>query len=190
KIYKPTNNNLRTSSNTSRANQDNSLRIQRNTGYEGQRSGTVAGARDTVGSSMMQKSGIQCYNCKEYGHVASYHREKMLLCKQEEAGIQLNAEQADWRDDTDDESDNQELEAHYMYMAKLQQVSLDVDDSRPIFDKKPEQKVQNDDYYDVFAIDCQHTEQSEYVHNTYLIEQDAQNVLIESEDINYDSEQI
>nr|GFD42223.1 retrotransposon protein, putative, unclassified [Tanacetum cinerariifolium] len=47
---------------------------------------------------MVQKSGIQCYNCKEYGHVvrecqkpkrakdAAYHREKMLLCKQEEAG--------------------------------------------------------------------------------------------------------
>nr|GFD38260.1 hypothetical protein [Tanacetum cinerariifolium] len=47
----------------------------------------------------------------------------MLLCKQEEAGIQLNVEQADWRDDTDDELDDQELEAHYMYMAKLQQVS-------------------------------------------------------------------
>nr|GFD46036.1 hypothetical protein [Tanacetum cinerariifolium] len=41
-----------------------------NAGYEGQRSGTVAGARDTEGSSMVQKSGIQCYNCKEYGHVA------------------------------------------------------------------------------------------------------------------------
>nr|GFC90227.1 hypothetical protein [Tanacetum cinerariifolium] len=70
KIYKPTNNNLRTSSNTSRANQDNSPRIHRNAGYEGQRSGTVAGARDIVGSSMVHKSGIQCYNCKEYGHVA------------------------------------------------------------------------------------------------------------------------
>nr|GFD17694.1 hypothetical protein [Tanacetum cinerariifolium] len=70
KIYKPTNNNLRTSSNTSRANQDNSPRIHRNAGYEGQRSGTVAGARDTVGSSMVQKSGIQCYNFKEYGHIA------------------------------------------------------------------------------------------------------------------------
>nr|GFC80944.1 hypothetical protein [Tanacetum cinerariifolium] len=47
---------------------------------------------------------------------AAYHREKMLLCKQEEAGIQLNVEQADWKDDTDD----QELEVHYMDMAKLQ----------------------------------------------------------------------
>nr|GFD55530.1 hypothetical protein [Tanacetum cinerariifolium] len=93
--YKPTNNNLRTSSNTSRANQDNSPRILKNAGYEGQRSGTVAGAGDTIGSSMVHKSGIQCYNCKEYGHVArecqkpkrvkdaAYHREKMLLCKQE-----------------------------------------------------------------------------------------------------------
>nr|GFC23654.1 hypothetical protein [Tanacetum cinerariifolium] len=56
KIYKPTNNNLRTSSNTSRANQDNSPRIHRNVGYEGQRSGTVASARETVGSSMIDQN--------------------------------------------------------------------------------------------------------------------------------------
>nr|GFC10232.1 hypothetical protein [Tanacetum cinerariifolium] len=54
----------------------------------------------------------------------------------------------------------------------------------------PEQKVQNDDHYDVFAIKCQHTEQSESTHDTYLFEQDAQNVSIESVDMNYDSEQI
>nr|GFC92394.1 hypothetical protein [Tanacetum cinerariifolium] len=77
--------------------------------------GNVAGARETVGSTVAHKSGIKCYNCKEFRHVArecqkpkranddAYHREKMLLCKQEEARIQLNVEQADWRDDTDDD---------------------------------------------------------------------------------------
>nr|GEW26671.1 hypothetical protein [Tanacetum cinerariifolium] len=102
---------------------------------------------------------------------AAYHREKMLLCKQEEAGIQLNAEQADWKDDTNDESDEQELEAHYMYMAKLQQVSPDVVDSGSIFDTEPEQKVQNDDHYDVFAIeytDEEIDEQELEAHYSYM----------------------
>nr|GEX03993.1 integrase, catalytic region, zinc finger, CCHC-type, peptidase aspartic, catalytic [Tanacetum cinerariifolium] len=137
-----------------------------NVGYENQRNGTVARARETIGSTVVQKYGIQCYNCKEFGHVtreyqkpkrtkdAAYHREKMLLCKQEEAGIQLNAEQSDWRDDTDDdELEDQELEAHYMYMAQLQQVSTDADDSGPIFDDEPLQKVSNDDHYNVFAME-------------------------------------
>ncbi|GJY73294.1 hypothetical protein Tco_0477725 [Tanacetum coccineum] len=62
KIYKPTNNNLRTSSNTSRANQDSSTRINRGTGYDNQRAFNVAGARENVGTPVVQKSGIQCYN--------------------------------------------------------------------------------------------------------------------------------
>nr|GEW59692.1 hypothetical protein [Tanacetum cinerariifolium] len=119
---------------------------------EWQRLGNVAGARETVGTTVVQKSRIQCYNCKEFRHVArecqklkrakdvAYHREKMLLCKQEEAGIHLNAEQADWRDDTDDESKDQELEAHYMYMAQIQEISPDAADSGPIFDTDPVQK--------------------------------------------------
>nr|GEY30196.1 hypothetical protein [Tanacetum cinerariifolium] len=57
KIYKPTNNNLQTSSNTSCVNQDNSPRINRNAGYESQRSGNVAGARETVVSSMNKLIG-------------------------------------------------------------------------------------------------------------------------------------
>nr|GFA12653.1 ribonuclease H-like domain-containing protein [Tanacetum cinerariifolium] len=128
KIYKPTNNNLRTSSNTSRANQDNSLRINRGTRYDNQRIVNVAGARENV----------------------AYHKEKMLLCKQEEAGFQLNAEQADWRDDTDDEPEDQEIEAHYI----------------------------------------EHPERSKSVHDTYSIEQDEHNVIIDSLDISYDREQV
>ncbi|GJS41693.1 hypothetical protein Tco_0566736 [Tanacetum coccineum] len=51
--------------------------------------------------------------------------------------IELNAEQADWKDDTDDESDDQELEAHYMYMTQIQEVTPDAaNNSRPIFDAK------------------------------------------------------
>nr|GEZ86315.1 hypothetical protein [Tanacetum cinerariifolium] len=200
KIYKPTNNNLRTSSNTSRANQDSSPRINRSTGYENQRIGNVAGARETVGSTMVQKSRIQCYNCREFRHVArecqklkrvkdvAYHREKMLLCKQEEVEIQLNAEQADWRDDTDDELGDQKLESHYMHMAKLQEVSSDAADSGPIFDTEPVQKVLTDDHYNVFAIESEHPEQSESIHDTYPIEQDEHNVIIDSLDMSYDRE--
>nr|GFA76194.1 hypothetical protein [Tanacetum cinerariifolium] len=58
KIYKPTNNNLRTSSNTNRANQDNSLRINKGTGYDNQRIGNVARARENVGTPVVQKSRI------------------------------------------------------------------------------------------------------------------------------------
>ncbi|GJR35615.1 putative ribonuclease H-like domain-containing protein [Tanacetum coccineum] len=201
KIYKPTNNNLRTSSNTSRANQDNSPRINRGTGYDNQRAVNVAGARENVGTPVVQKSGIQCYNCKEYGHVsrecqkpkrvkdAAYHKEKMLLCKQEEAGVQLNAEQADWKDDTDDESDDQELEAHYM--AQLQEVTPDqVDNSGPIFDDEPMHKVQNNnDNYNVFAMENEHPEQPESSNDIYLAEHGDTNITIDSLDICYDSVQ-
>nr|GEU37412.1 integrase, catalytic region, zinc finger, CCHC-type, peptidase aspartic, catalytic [Tanacetum cinerariifolium] len=203
KSYKPTNNNLHTSSNTSRANQDNSPRINRGAGYENRRFGNVAGAKETVGSTVVQKSRIQCYNFKEFGHVvrecqkpkrvndAAYYRENMLLCKQEEAGIQLNAEQADWRDDTDDdELEDQELEAHYMYMAQLQKVSPDAANSGPIFDAEPLQKVSNDDHYNMFAIESSHPEQSKSVPHTYPIEQDAHNVIIDSLDMSYDREEI
>nr|GFB73407.1 hypothetical protein [Tanacetum cinerariifolium] len=172
-------------------------------GYENQRIGNVAGARETVGLPVVQKSGIQSYNCKEFGHVArecqkpkrakdeTYHREKMLLCKQEEAGIQLNVEQADWRNDTDDDEwEDQELEAHYMYMTQLQEVSPDAADSGPIFDDELVQKVSNDDHYNVFAMESVHPEQSKSAHDTYPIEQDPQNVIIDSLDMNYDREEI
>nr|GEW59875.1 hypothetical protein [Tanacetum cinerariifolium] len=129
---------------------DNSPRINRGTGYDNKRMVNVAGARENV----------------------AYHKEKMILSKQEEAGFQLIAEQADWRDDTDDEPDDQELEAHYMYMAQNQKVTPDAaDNSGPIFNTEPLQKVLNNDNYNVFFIESEHSEQSKSVNDTYPIEQ-------------------
>nr|GFC91174.1 hypothetical protein [Tanacetum cinerariifolium] len=52
----------------------------------------------------------------------AYHKEKMLLCKQAEQGVLLQAEQYDWLVDTDEEVDEQKLEAHYSHMEKIQEV--------------------------------------------------------------------
>ncbi|GKG05853.1 hypothetical protein Tco_0325939, partial [Tanacetum coccineum] len=113
-IYKPTNNNLRTSSNTRNKNVDTSPKnINDNqTGqFMNQRARTVVRARETIGNQECRKPK----RAKDY----EYHKEKMMLCKQESKGVLLSAEQEDWLHDTDDEPDEQELEAHYMYMAKI-----------------------------------------------------------------------
>nr|GEU70016.1 hypothetical protein [Tanacetum cinerariifolium] len=59
--------------------------------FGNQRTVNVVAARENVGSTVFQQSGIQCFNCKEYGHFAkecrkpkrvkdsAYHKEKMLL---------------------------------------------------------------------------------------------------------------
>ncbi|GJT74684.1 integrase, catalytic region, zinc finger, CCHC-type containing protein [Tanacetum coccineum] len=59
--------------------------------FGNQRVVNAVGARETVGGPVVQQSGIQCFNCKEFGHYAkecrkpkrvrdsTYHKEKMLL---------------------------------------------------------------------------------------------------------------
>nr|GFB29332.1 hypothetical protein [Tanacetum cinerariifolium] len=52
----------------------------------------------------------------------AYHKEKMLLCKQAEQGVPLQAKQYDYLAYTNKEIDEQELKAHYSYTAKIQEV--------------------------------------------------------------------
>nr|GEZ38229.1 hypothetical protein [Tanacetum cinerariifolium] len=126
KIYKPNNKNIKTSSNTSSAHQNNTSRINRGIG-----------------------------------------------------------------DDTDDEPEDQELEAHYLYMEKIQAVTPDVtDNSGPIFDIELLQKVQNDNNnYNVFAY-REHHEQPESVNDPYLEEQGDTNITIDSLDMSTNGETV
>ncbi|GJU37461.1 retrovirus-related pol polyprotein from transposon TNT 1-94 [Tanacetum coccineum] len=159
--------------------------------FRNQRTVTVAGAKETVGSHVVQQTGIQCFNCKEFGHFAkecmklkrvkdlTYHKENMLLCKQAEKGVPLQAEQVDWLEDTDEEFDEQELEAHYSFMAKIQEVP-NADSGT---DTKPLEQVQNNAEYNVFANVRQHSEQPESTSNTCLVEKDDSNVTPDSPDM-------
>ncbi|GJU93457.1 hypothetical protein Tco_1318213 [Tanacetum coccineum] len=161
KIYKPTNNNLRTSSNTRNKNIDNTPRSNKRTGYdrqtgqyENQRAINVAEARDNVRTQVVQQTGHVARECKKEKWVRdlTYQKEKMMLCKQEEAGIELSVEQVDWRDDTDDEHP----------LAKVQN---------------------NDDNYNVFANERQHPQKPESINDTYVMEKDDKIITPDSSDM-------
>nr|GEV43663.1 hypothetical protein [Tanacetum cinerariifolium] len=133
KIYKPTNNNLRTSSNSKNKNVDTTpwYKNDNESGQFGnQKTMNVVGAKENLGN-------------------------------------------------TNEEIDEQELEAHYSYMEKIQEVPT----ADTCTNSEPLELVQNDDGYNVFANDLQHFEQSESFSNTFLVKTDNSNVIPDSLDM-------
>ncbi|GKA91193.1 hypothetical protein Tco_0813063, partial [Tanacetum coccineum] len=108
-----------------------------------------------------------------------YHKEKMLMCKQAEKGVQVQVEQSDWLAYMDEEIDEQELEAHYSYMAKTHEVPTA--DSGT--DSEPLEQVQYDVRYYVFANEREHSEQPESISNTCVVEKVNSNVIPDSPDM-------
>nr|GEY70755.1 copia protein [Tanacetum cinerariifolium] len=96
KIYKPTNNNLRTTSNSRNKNVDTTPRYK-NDDHSRQfgnlRTVNVAGTREKVGSSVVQ-------------YVPQGEDVAVQASKQAEQGVSLQAEQYDWLADTDEEIDD------------------------------------------------------------------------------------
>ncbi|GKF98486.1 putative reverse transcriptase domain-containing protein, partial [Tanacetum coccineum] len=195
-LYKPTNNNLQTSSNTRNKTKDTTPRYNnenQSRQFGNQRTMTVAGAKETAGSQVVQQTGIQCFNCKGYGHYAKecrkpnvYHKEKMMMCKQAEQGVPLQAEQADWLVDTDEEIDEQELEAHYSYMAKIQDISPEESSSTgQLLEQVPKHNESN-----VYDNVRRHSEQPESINDTYVLKKDDSNVTPDSSNIYTNDNQV
>nr|GEW70281.1 retrovirus-related Pol polyprotein from transposon TNT 1-94 [Tanacetum cinerariifolium] len=151
RIYKPTNNNLRTSSNSRNKNVDTNPRYKNDSQsrqFGNQRKMHVTEARENVGSPVVQQSGIQCFNCKEFGHFAKECRKPKAV-------------------------------KDFIYLAKIQEVPTA--DSGT--DSEPLEQVHNDTRYNMFANELQHSEQSESISNTCLVEIDDTNVIPGSPDM-------
>nr|GFA16407.1 hypothetical protein [Tanacetum cinerariifolium] len=90
----------------------------------------------------------------------------MLLCKQAEKGVPLQGEQANCLEDTDEEINEQELEAHYSFMAKIQEDhTADSGTNTELLEQ-----VQYNAEYNVFGNERQHSEQPKSISNTCLVE--------------------
>ncbi|GJR22814.1 integrase, catalytic region, zinc finger, CCHC-type containing protein [Tanacetum coccineum] len=90
---------------------------------ENQRAVVVARNRETVGRRVVQQTGIKCYKCNGFGHVA----------KECSSATRI---------DSDGEPEDHELEAYYIYMAKIQEVLPETtEDTAPSYDTGPLQKI-------------------------------------------------
>ncbi|GKD08434.1 hypothetical protein Tco_1188119 [Tanacetum coccineum] len=83
------------------------------------------------------------------------------------------------RETVDGQIDEQELEAHYSYMSKIQEVPT----ADSVTDSEPSKQVQYDTGYNVFANEIQHSEQSESISNTCIVETGDSNVILDSPDM-------
>ncbi|GJY74366.1 hypothetical protein Tco_0478797 [Tanacetum coccineum] len=140
----PTNNNLRTSSNSRNKTEDTTLRYNNDNQsgqFGNQRTMTVVGLG-------------KLWSTAELGA-------------------------SDWLEDTDEEIDEQELEAHYSFMAKIQEVLPEESSST----EQPLEQVQNHDENNVFANERRHSEQPESINDTYVLEKDDSNVTPDSSNI-------
>ncbi|GKA33260.1 hypothetical protein Tco_0719627 [Tanacetum coccineum] len=131
--------------------------------FGNQRGREVVGARTHVGGQVVQQSVIQL-KLQEYGHFAKECEKPKWL---------KTPQQSDWLVDTNEEIDEQELEAHYSYMAKIQEVPNE--DSGT--DSESLEQVQYDSKNNVLANEIQHFEQSKSISDTCVVETDDSNVI-------------
>ncbi|GJU19459.1 hypothetical protein Tco_1152801 [Tanacetum coccineum] len=156
---------------------------EKQTGHnENQRAVVAARNRETIGHPVVPQSGNKCYNCNGFGYVVkkcrlvkqvkdyAYHKEKILLYG---------------------EPEDQELEPHYIYIAKIHEVLPETaKDTAPSYDTESLEKVHSNDEYNVFANERQHTKQPKSINGTYVVEKVDNNVILDSLDMCNDEKEV
>nr|GEV08987.1 hypothetical protein [Tanacetum cinerariifolium] len=128
KFYsKPTNNNLKTSSNSQSANKKQEF-VKTNDKKEDKK----------ADEKKRDMSKVKCYNCKKEGHFAKdckkvivkdyvYYKTKMLLAKKDKDEQVLLAEDQAWMESSSDF--DQEINANMVFMAQIEEVLSDYEAS-------------------------------------------------------------
>nr|GEZ01142.1 hypothetical protein [Tanacetum cinerariifolium] len=123
-------------------------------------------AKENVGSSVVQQSGIQCLTARNLD----------ILLRNAESQKGLKTPRITRKKYCCANTLSKELEAHYSYMAKIQEVPT----ADTGTNSEPLEQVQNDVGYNVFATYLQHSEQSKSISNTCLVETNDSNVIPDS----------
>nr|GFB14994.1 hypothetical protein [Tanacetum cinerariifolium] len=137
KIYKPTNNNLRTSSNIIRANQDNSPRINRGTGYENQRIVNVAGARENVGTPVVPNNdNYNVFAIKSEHPEQSKSVNDTYPIEQHEHNVIIDSLDMSYdreqinQDDDDDDDDDDLANERDLLVSLIEKLKCEIDDRK------------------------------------------------------------
>nr|GEZ27191.1 integrase, catalytic region, zinc finger, CCHC-type, peptidase aspartic, catalytic [Tanacetum cinerariifolium] len=162
KIYKPTNNNLRTSSNSKNKKVDMTPRYKNDDHsrqFGTQRTVNVAGTREKVGSPVVQKS--------EFSALTARNMDILPRSEKSRKGSRTPCT----------------TRRRCCCVSKLSKVFHFKQNSMIGTNSEPVKQVQNEAGYNVFANHLQHSKQSESVSNTCLVETDDTNVIPDSPDI-------
>ncbi|GJX22533.1 hypothetical protein Tco_0226978 [Tanacetum coccineum] len=148
-IYKPTNNNLRSSSNTKNKNVDNSPRIKRRTGNDrqtvqydnrNQREVAVTRNKETIDLSMGQRALEKVHNNDEYSVFAKKKQHPEQLESSNDTYVVEKGDSTTTHDSSnmsnnkgdDDQDEAKFYEEHDLFASLIENMKLEIDESKKI----------------------------------------------------------
>nr|GEW22649.1 integrase, catalytic region, zinc finger, CCHC-type, peptidase aspartic, catalytic [Tanacetum cinerariifolium] len=170
--------------------------------------GNLVAARAEGNAAGQNGNQIRCYNCRGVGHYArnctvrsrrrdaSYLHTQLLITQEEEAGIQLQAEQYDLMAVAADIDEIKEVNANCILMANLQQASTSgtQTDSALVYDSDRSAEVHkncnDNEIFNMFTQKEQYTELLEPIPESHQVPQNDNDVISEDTSVEQGGETV